>query len=109
MRNNTQNYKDAHAKSGCGDSSVTSDSGVTRPLKDATLNVMTVEKLTAAEAELRDHCIKGHRTKLKLQGGKPCHGCVTAAMQALRYKKGGGLLGANEIGNTYTELFLELY
>ena len=63
----------------------------THNYKDATLNVMTVEKLTAAEAELRDHCIKGHRTKLKLQGGKPCHGCVTAAMQALRYKKGGAL------------------
>jgi hypothetical protein len=60
----------------------------THNYKDATLNVMTIEKLTAARAELRDHCIKEHRTKLKLQGDKPCHGCVTAAMQALRYTKG---------------------
>ena len=53
--------------------------------------VMGAERLTAAEKELREHCIKGHRTKLKLQGGKPCHGCVTSAMQALRYHKGGAL------------------
>ena len=63
----------------------------THNYEEATLNVMAVEKLTTAEAEMRDHCIKGHRTKLKLQGGKPCHGCVTAAMQALIYKKGGAL------------------
>ena len=56
---------------------------------DCRFNVMGVQKLTEAEAEMRDHCIRGHRTKLKLQGGKPCHGCVTAAMQALRYKRGG--------------------
>ena len=58
---------------------------------DCRFNVMGVQKLTEAEAEMRDHCIRGHRTKLKLQGGKPCHNCVTAVMQALRYKRGGAL------------------
>jgi hypothetical protein len=44
--------------------------------------VTRAERLTAAEKELREHCIKGHRTKLKLQGDKSCHECVTPAMQA---------------------------
>jgi hypothetical protein len=76
------------------------ESGFSQRLGEAVLNttqitnpacVTRTEQLTAAEKELREHSIKGHRPKLKMYVDKSCHECVTPARQALRCQKEGAL------------------